>query len=112
MTAFPFPKDQPVLSLVEVLEVLDPEKMQAYVAGIAPQMEAIGARNIASGFHSVVGTSEAINMVAAVFPSVDAYEAWQQSEAYAPFKPIREAAVRIRTHLLPLAPEVYAKLES
>lgn len=111
MSEQPFPDDQPVMVLVEVLEVIDTDKMQAYVAAIAPQMAAVGGRNVAAGFHSVVGQSEALNMVASVFPTARAYKDWQQSADYAPWKVTREAASRIRTHLLPLLPGAYAPFE-
>lgn len=106
MNEFSIPHDKPVLVIVEVLEISDPDVMNAYVAAIAPQMAARGARTVAAGLETVVGDTDALNMVAAVWPSPDIYQEWQTSEEYKPWGLKRKSAARIRTHMMPLLPGV------
>lgn len=102
MSGLAFDTEQPVLVLVEVLEIMDAETMRDYVAAIAPQMAAFGARNLAAGLHTHKGETDAINMVASYWPKAQAYLDWQASSAYAPWSEKRVHAARIRTHFLPM----------
>lgn len=107
MGNFSIPSDKPVLVVVEVLEISEPEVMSDYVAAIAPQMAERGARNVAAGLQTVVGETDAINIVASVWPSPDVYQSWQDSAEYAPWGEKRKQAARIRTHMVPLLPGVH-----
>jgi uncharacterized protein (DUF1330 family) len=103
---------QPVLVLVEVLEISDPVFMRDYQRAIAPQMARRGAQNLAAGHHTVVGKGDAINMVVSLWPSAAAWTEWQASEEYAPWGKNRDAAARIRTHHIPLLPEVVVSVQT
>lgn len=105
MSGLAFNTEQPVLVLVEVLEIMDAETMRDYVVAIAPQMAAFGARNLAAGLHTHKGKTDAINMVASYWPTAQAYLDWQTSAAYAPWMYKRVQAARIRTHFLPVIPD-------
>lgn len=100
MSGLTFDTKQPVLVLVEVLEITDAEMMRDYAIAIAPQMAAFGARNLAAGLHTHKGKTDAINMVASYWPTAQAYLDWQASAAYAPWAEKRLNAARIRTHFL------------
>ena len=108
MTSLPFPGNQPVIVLVEALEILDPDILQEYVAAIAGQMAGYGARNIAAGLHTHKGETDAIHMVASYWPAAQSYLDWQASEDYAPWAEKRVRAVRIRTHFLPVIPGTFS----
>lgn len=107
MADLPFDATQPVVVLVEALEILDPAGLQAYVAAIAPQMAQRGGRNIASGLHTYLGESDAITMVASYWPSAQSFLDWQASADYAPWGEKRKKSVRIRTHILPALPGAF-----
>ena len=102
MSGIAFNTEQPVLVLVEVLEIMDAETMRDYVVAIAPQMTAFGARTLAAGLYTHKGKTDAINMVASYWPTAQAYLDWQASAAYAPWAEKRVHAARIRTHFLPV----------
>lgn len=97
---------KPVLVLVEVLEVLDAAFVSDYQRAIGPQMAKRGARNLAVGLETVIGQSDAINMVVSLWPSAETYVDWQRSAEYAPWGDHRKAALRVRTDFIPLLPGI------
>jgi uncharacterized protein (DUF1330 family) len=82
--------------LFDVLEVTDPEKMEAYRAGVFATVEKYAGRYVVIGgpLEVVEGHWQPAFPVMLEFPSLDAAHRWYDSPEYAPLKKLRHAATR------------------
>lgn len=80
------------------VEIRDMERYQAFMQGVKPALEAVGARYLArGGAHRVhEGDWTPRRIVLLEFPSVAAWEAFYQGETYQSLKAIRDACSSAR----------------
>lgn len=86
----------PAYCLFDVLEVTDPEKMEAYRAGVFATVEKYNGRYLIIGgpCEVVEGHWQPAFPVMLEFPSLAQAHRWYQSDEYAPLKALRLAATR------------------
>ncbi|HWL46570.1 MAG TPA: DUF1330 domain-containing protein [Sphingomonadaceae bacterium] len=94
--------EQGTLIVIEAIAVHDGEGMARYVAGIAEQMAARGARTLAKGFDVLEGEPQGISRTVLHWPSVEAYRAWQESDEYRAFHALRLKSAQLNIIAVPL----------
>lgn len=74
------------------VEIRDPERFQAFMAGVKPAIEQAGARYLARGGAHVVheGDWTPRRIVLLEFPSMEAWEAFYNGPTYQGLKSIRD----------------------
>ncbi|MGQ0525936.1 MAG: DUF1330 domain-containing protein [Betaproteobacteria bacterium] len=81
---------------VDVAEVTDPEKLQAYRERVLATVERFGGRYLTVGgrFNVVEGEWTPVFPVLIEFPSLELAHRWYESEEYRPLKALRLAATK------------------
>ena len=81
---------------VDVLEVTDPVRMQAYRAGVLPTVERHGGRYLTVGgkVDAIEGNWRPVFPVLIEFPSLEHAHGWYDSEEYRGLKALRLEATR------------------
>jgi uncharacterized protein (DUF1330 family) len=95
--------DDPVLVVIEILAVRDSEMLKTYQLAARTQLQARGARVLARGGSLFEGAPPFVDAMVQLWPSASAFESWQSSSDYAPYKAMRQRAVDLRMLVLPAA---------
>jgi uncharacterized protein (DUF1330 family) len=84
----------PAFCLFQNLNITDPSKMEQYVENVPPITKSFGGEYVVMGGESQVkeGTWSPTMPVLIQFPTLEAANAWYNSEEYAPLKKLRESA--------------------
>ena len=82
--------------VVDILEILDPAKMDAYRQQVAATVDRYGGRYIARGgaFEVKEGHWRPVFPVILEFPTMERLRSWYDSAEYAPLLALRLAAAR------------------
>ncbi len=92
----------PVLVLVEVLEVRDPEGYRNYQMAARTQIGPRGGTVLARQAQPIEGDPPFGGFLVQRWPSAQAFLDWQASDEYAPLKAMRLQAATIRLAWMPL----------
>jgi uncharacterized protein (DUF1330 family) len=86
----------PAYCLFDVLEVIDPDKMEQYRDGVFATVEHYGGRYLTVGGRSdvVEGEWQPVFPVLIEFPSLEQAHRWYDAEEYRDLKALRLAATR------------------
>mgnify|MGYP000961373006 CR=1 FL=1 len=93
----------PVVVLVEVLEVRDPDRYREYQLAARAQIGPLGGQVLARGANAVEGDPPFGTLLLQRWPSARAFLDWQASGAYAPLKALRQEVATIRLAWMPLS---------
>lgn len=92
----------PVLVLVEVLEVRDPDRYREYQLAARTQLGPRGGVVVGRGAQMIEGTPAFGTVLVQRWPSAQAFLDWQASAEYAPLKALRQEVATIRIAWTPL----------
>ena len=94
-------KANPAFSIIEV-NVKDPDAFQAYVKGHLATVEQYGGKFLIanSDLEVVEGEWCPKRIVVHQWPSVEAFKAWYESDAYRPWKALRHQAAETNVILV------------
>lgn len=86
--------------IVEVREIRDAEAFAAYRAAARQQLDEWGGILVARGEGLFEGEPPMGQMLIQRWPSVDAFRAWQNSDAYRPLRDLRRKCAKLRIAVL------------
>lgn len=83
--------------IVQILALTDPDGFQRYVAGHTATLSPYGGRFLVKGMPAEVleGEWRGSRVVVHEFPDLAHFRAWYDSEAYRPWKQLRQASAEV-----------------
>ncbi|WP_207062896.1 DUF1330 domain-containing protein [Motiliproteus sp. SC1-56] len=88
-------------SIVNIVRILDEKKFAAYVTGHLPTLAPYGGRFLVKGGRGDVLEGEWPSNLIVIheFPSTEQFKAWYHSEAYRPWKALRQSCAEVNVIL-------------
>ena len=93
--------EEPVLVVIEVVSVQDPEGLKTYIQRASQLIGSFGGELVARGGHPIGDEPGFAPLVIQRWPSQAALHAWLGSDAYQPLNAIRLASATIRAAIVP-----------
>jgi uncharacterized protein (DUF1330 family) len=91
-----------ILVVIEVREVRNPEKFEAYQLGARQQIGTRGGTVIARGGTTLEGVPPSGALMVQHWPSEASFRAWQESEEYRPLREMRGTCADLCVVIVPM----------